>query len=128
MRLLTLALVACGHAGPLALEPAPSVFDATTEVVRAINAAAAAPLVVIGVDGSTVWVTGSCGSDGLYDHDILVGPCKPDHDSLVIVLTHEIGHALGLRHVADPASVMFATFHPMELNAAAASLVEELHR
>lgn len=120
-------LAACGASGPLHVMPSPPLHAKTAAVVEAINVAAEAQIVVIGVDpGSTVWIQKSC---GLFSgNEIHVAPCGTDQSLIQVELTHEIGHALGLAHSPDPASVMFRSVHQMPLDEAAASLVEELRR
>lgn len=38
------------------------------------------------------------------------------HDDLILVLAHEMGHALGMGHVQDPAAVMYYMVHEKNLN------------
>jgi hypothetical protein len=128
MRLALLLLAACGS-GPLHLMPAPEVYEHTAAAVEAINEAAGAKLVTIGAEpGATVYVlpTGRCGTH--EPGTIRAGQCGSDPESPPIVIIHEIGHELGLRHSPDPASIMFERYHPMTLADAARSLVEELRR
>lgn len=134
IRAAFLVLAACGNypaipdGSPLPLMPAPDVYDVTAAVVEAINVAAEREIVFIGSrPGDTMWIYEACGSiDG---NQIRVSPgCDDDATVQGVILVHEIGHALGLQHVDDPASIMFARFHRMTIESAAASLVEELRQ
>lgn len=113
--------------------PAPDAYRATVRFIEALEATeGGAGLVTIGVDPPrTIWVRAACGTH--YDNEITVAPCGPypeNIDNMAVIVGHEIGHALGLKHSALVDSIMYerAAATGISVEDAAASLVRELAR
>ncbi|WP_457001082.1 matrixin family metalloprotease [Geodermatophilus sp. SYSU D00814] len=61
----------------------------------------------VSAGGPLVYVTGAVTVDAGWATDVLGSP--GGRDAVLAVLVHELGHVLGLDHVADPAELMSAT-------------------
>ncbi|MCC6811343.1 MAG: matrixin family metalloprotease [Deltaproteobacteria bacterium] len=133
LALLMLALVACGHSKPLHVMPAPDAHRATARFLDALEATpGGAGIFVLGVDPPyTIWIRAACGTQ--YDREITVAPCGPypeNIDNMAVIVGHELGHALGLKHSVLVDSIMYerGAATGLTVEDAAASLVRELSR
>lgn len=66
--------------------------------------------------------TGEEFDQGIYNGGAIDIYQFDDRDHLVMVLTHELGHALGLEHVANPESIMYPVLGEQDLEALALSV------
>ncbi|TXH08309.1 MAG: matrixin family metalloprotease [Candidatus Moraniibacteriota bacterium] len=65
--------------------------------------------------------TGEAFDQGVYDGQGIDIYQFDDREHLVMVLTHELGHALGLEHVANPKSIMYPVLGEQDLGELALS-------
>ncbi len=65
--------------------------------------------------------TGEAFDQGVYDGQEIDIYQFDDREHLVMVLTHELGHALGLEHVANPKSIMYPVLGEQDLDRLALS-------